>query len=70
MKTPAEILDFVGHDRAQAILGVGSDRIRLARAASHLPASWYHAMEKLAGRPLPRESFTFKGMLHRDDTHT
>jgi hypothetical protein len=61
MKTPSDILDFVGLDRAQEVLKVGKDRIRTARDADKLPASWYNALETLAGRPLPREAFTFKG---------
>lgn len=40
---------------------VAPDRIRLARAADKLPASWYDALERLCGRPLDRSLFTFKG---------
>ena len=61
MKTASDIIDFVGPDRAMAALGVQRDAIRKARASGELPASWYDAMEKLAGRPLPREAFSFKG---------
>ena len=61
MKTPSEILEFVGMDRAQVALGVGRKRIHQARDSDKLPASWLHTLENLAGRPLPREAFNFKG---------
>ena len=62
MKTPQELIDFIGADTLQAALGVGPDRIRLARQSDKLPALWYDAMERLAGRPLDRRLFTFKGL--------
>jgi hypothetical protein len=61
MKTPSEILNFVGVDAARNALGVGADRMRIAQKADKLPASWYDTLERLAGRPLPRDVFTFKG---------
>ena len=61
MKTAPEIIDYVGQDAIMAELGVQADAVRKARAAGVLPASWYDAMERLAGRPLPRSVFTFKG---------
>lgn len=62
MKTPQDLIDFIGPEALQAALGVGPDRIRLARQADRLPALWYDAMERLAGRPLDRRLFTFKGL--------
>lgn len=61
MKTPSEIIDFAGPDRVMAAVKVAPDRIRLARTADKLPASWYDALERLCGRPLDRSLFTFKG---------
>ena len=61
MKTPAQIIDYIGHDRVRVALAVGADRIRLARVADKLPASWYDCLEHLAGRPLDRGVFSFKG---------
>lgn len=60
MKTPAEILDYIGNETVRAALGVGADRVRLARTAPQLPASWYDTLEHLAGRPLDRAVFSFK----------
>lgn len=62
MKTPSEILTFVGADRARERLDVSQDRIRIAMTQEVLPSSWYAVLEDLAGRPLPRECFSFKGM--------
>ena len=63
MKTPHEILHYVGLREAADRLGVTLDRIQRASRsdAPPLPASWYDALENMAGRPLPRECFTFKG---------
>ena len=61
MKTITEIMDYVGDDVIMAALGVGPDSIRKARRSESLPASWYAAMERMTGRPLPRELFNFKG---------
>ncbi len=61
MKTAPEIIDFIGQDRITAALSVKDDAVRKARSAGVLPASWYHTLEQLAGRPLPRDAFSFKG---------
>lgn len=61
MKTAPEIIDFIGQDKIIAAMHVQADAVRKARAAGVLPASWYHTLEKLAGRPLPRDVFSFKG---------
>ena len=60
MNTAPEIIDYVGRDRIMAALGVKEDAVRKARSAGIFPASWYHTMETLAGRPLPRSVFSFK----------
>jgi hypothetical protein len=61
MKTAPEIIDFIGQDRIMAALGVKDDAVRKAKASGVLPASWYHTLEVLAGRPLERQAFSFKG---------
>lgn len=62
MKTPREILDYIGDDAlvAQAV-DVALVRVDRARRSETLPASWLDALERLAKRPLPREAFSFKG---------
>ena len=61
MNTASEIIDFVGAERIKEALSVKDDAVRKARTAGIMPASWYDAVERLAGRPLPRSLFTFKG---------
>ena len=63
MKTPREILDFIGRDVVQDEIGVSADRVRVAATQDKLPASWLNALERLARRPLPREAFNFKGSM-------
>ena len=62
MKTPREIIDALG--REQIIERLGVDRRRVNRAAydKKLPALWYAALSEMAGRDLPRDAFSFKGM--------
>jgi len=60
MKTALEIVDYIGSAQLMAALGVKADAVRKAVSAGRLPASWYHTCEELAGRPLPREAFSFK----------
>lgn len=61
MKTASAIIDFVTQAAACEAIGVQPDAVRKAVSAGKLPASWYHTLERLAGRPLPRDVFTFKG---------
>ncbi len=61
MKTAADIIDYIGHESIKAALSVQDDAVRKAKASGKLPASWYDACERLAGRPLPRDAFNFKG---------
>jgi hypothetical protein len=60
MKTASEIIDFIGRERLAAALGVTTDAVDRARRNNQLPSLWYHACEEMAGRPLPREAFSFK----------
>lgn len=61
MKTASEIIDYLGgRDAVAAVVGVQNDAVRIAESKGYLPAPWYHLLENMAGRPLPRECFTFK----------
>jgi hypothetical protein len=61
MKTPSEIIEFVGGgDKVAAALGVGTDAVRMAVKKPQLPSAWLDTLEALARRPLPRELFAFK----------
>jgi len=57
----SQIIDHIGLATLRAALQVKPDAIRKARRKEQMPAAWYHACEQLAGRPLPREAFSFKG---------
>jgi len=61
MNTPSEIIDSIGAEAVMQAVGVGEKRIRQARLGDTLPASWYHALQHLAGRDLPISAFSFKG---------
>jgi hypothetical protein len=60
--TASEILDFIGDEALAARVSVKSEAIRKARGKGKIPSLWYDACEQLAGRPLPRHLFSFKGM--------
>lgn len=67
------VLAEIGEDRiAASIDGIRPNAIRGWRTMSHgraslIPAIHYDALEKLAGRPLPREAFTFKPLKSAPD---
>ncbi len=61
VETPPQILDFIGQSRVRRALSVKDDAVRKALKSGVLPASWYNTLEQLAGRPLPRSLFSFKG---------
>jgi len=60
MKTPREILQFVGLREASEALGVTMDRVDRAQRGEKLPAAWLDTLEMLARRPLERGAFAFK----------
>ena len=62
MKTASEIIDFITPEALMAQVGVKRDAIERARKKGQLPSLWYAACENLAGRPLPRTAFSFKGI--------
>lgn len=61
MKTAHDIIEYAGRDRLMAAVNVKEGAVRMALKEGKLPASWYHALEQLCGRPLDRSLFTFKG---------
>lgn len=62
MNTASQIIAFLGQDAVAERLGVGVKAVQAAVRAGKLPAAWYHALEQMAGRPLPRDCFTFKAV--------
>jgi hypothetical protein len=60
MKTPRQILDYIGRDRCVLALGVSPARVERATRDDKLPAAWLDALEQAAGQPLPRDAFAFK----------
>ena len=62
MKTAAQIIDYIGLATLRAALQVKPDAIRKARRKGQMPAAWYDTCERLAGRPLPRDVFSFRGV--------
>lgn len=61
MKTPSDIIEFVGGgDVVAKALGVGPDAVRMAVRKPQLPSAWLDTLEALARRPLPRDLFAFK----------
>ena len=61
METASDIIDYIGKDRVQLAFGVTDERLRQVRKENKLPANWYDTCERLAGRPLARTLFAFKG---------
>ena len=61
MNTARKILDHIGRDPLKTLLGVQDSAIRKAKAEGVIPAQWFDACERLAGQPLDRRLFTFKG---------
>ncbi|CAK0769475.1 hypothetical protein CCP3SC1AL1_470003 [Gammaproteobacteria bacterium] len=62
MKTASDIITFLGGRQAVAdLVSVKIDAVRKAEDGNKLPAAWYNMLENRAGRPLPRDCFTFKG---------
>ena len=62
METPKDIIDTIGREQVIARLGVDKRRVDRAALQSELPALWYAALEEMAGEPLDRSLFSFKGM--------
>ena len=61
MKNTHDIIEYVGGVNVVAErLGVSPHAVRIHRRDNKLPASWYNALEGMAGMTLPRELFSFK----------
>jgi len=58
--TTADLISYIGIERAAAALGVPVATIIRYRYRDKLPALWLDALEDAARRPLPRNLFTFK----------
>ena len=63
MKTASDIVAYLGGRAAVSeIVGVKENAVRMAETAGKLPAPWYAALCRKAGKPLPEAAFTFKGI--------
>lgn len=62
MNTPAQIIDTLGVKAIAHRLELAERRVMRAKYDGQLPASWYLALNDLAGCELPREAFSFKGV--------
>ncbi len=62
MKNVPDLITFIGADRMASALGLTPHSIEKAKTQRRFPASWYDALERLAGRPLDRKMFSFKAM--------
>ena len=58
--TPADLIAYIGHERASEVLGIPVATVLRYRWRDKLPASWLDSLEDAAARPLPRDLFTFK----------
>lgn len=62
MENATDIVNTLGgREAVAACIGVSPHAVRMAERNGSLPAAWFDALEKLAGRPLPRSAFSFKG---------
>jgi hypothetical protein len=62
LNTVPEIIEYLGADAICSAVGVKPPAVRKAKNEKQFPAMWYHALERLAGGPLPRHLFSFKGV--------
>ena len=62
LKTVPDIIEYLGADAICSAVKVKPPAVRKARNEEQFPAMWYDALERLAGRPLDRRLFSFKGL--------
>lgn len=62
MKTASDIIETIGRDAILRTFGVKPRVLRHYGTTGQLPASWFDALERMAGRELPRHLFSFKGL--------
>ncbi len=60
METAHDILDYIGRDRVSAAFGLSKRRIDEWLQFNCIPSLYFHGLERMAGRPLPRNIFSFK----------
>lgn len=60
MNSASEIVEYVGAGALAEAVGTSVKNVRQAARKGVLPSAWYDACERLAGRPLRRELFSFK----------
>lgn len=61
METASDIIAALGVKPIARAVDVTEDAVRRARHNKVLPAAWFNTLEAMAGHPLPRDCFTFKG---------
>jgi hypothetical protein len=60
MESTHDILKYIGRDRVAAAFGLSKRRIDEWLQFNRIPSLYYHGLERMAGRPLPRDLFSFK----------
>jgi hypothetical protein len=60
MDTASEIITFIGRARVEAAFGVSKRSVDQWMQFNVIPSLYYHGLERMAGRPLPRGLFSFK----------
>ena len=61
-KTAKDVIAFIGAEALANEVGVSRKTMTsYQRGGGQMPAMWYDACERLAGRPMPRDLFYFKG---------
>lgn len=62
MKTASDIIQFIGRDAIVEAFGLSVRRVNEMAHEGEIPAALYDGLERLAGRPLPRDAFSFKSV--------
>ena len=60
MENTQDILRFIGRQRVAAAFNLSKRRIDEWLQFNLIPALYFDGLERMAGRPLPRNLFTFK----------
>lgn len=64
--TVNDLITYLGEDQVATALGVSRKAVRVAARKGVLAAMWYDELEYMAGCPLPRHFFSFKGRIRSD----
>jgi hypothetical protein len=62
MKKHTDLIDSLGRDAIATRVGAKPRRVDRVRNEEQIPAQWYAALCDMAGKTLPVEWFTFKGL--------